>query len=201
MKLLIKGMVCDRCIYVLSEEFLKLGFEVTDIRLGEVTLKESIKTAIDEKYIKNMLHNYGFELLYNKDQKMVEQIKGIVEKSIQLKIEKGETVKFSNFLSKELNKDYDSLSSLFSTLEGQTLEQYIISRKIEKVKEFLVYTELSLSDIAFTLGYSSAAYLSYQLKKQTGFTSSHFQKIKKNKRKVVSASAFKNNEVKAVPTT
>lgn len=187
MKLLIKGMVCDRCIYVLKDEFLKLGLEVETIVLGEVVLKQSIDRS-QEKYIKNMLHTNGFELLYNKDQKVIEQIKCIVEQSIQNRIDTAQAVKFSTLLTKELKRDYDALSSLFSSSKGYTLEKFIISRKIEKVKEFLVYTDLTLSEIAYTLGYSSSAYLSYQLKKYTGFTPSYYKQIKRDKNTVISES-------------
>ncbi|WP_413511705.1 helix-turn-helix domain-containing protein [Myroides odoratus] len=181
MKLLIKGMVCDRCIYVLSEEFSKLNLEVADIRLGEVTLHMNKKVVFDEKAVKAMLDKNGFELLYNKEQKTILAIKSIVLRSIQKRIDTGEPAKFSTLLSKELHKDYDSLSSLFSSLEGYTLEQFIIAKKIEKVQEFLVYTDLSVSDIAFAIGYSSSAYLSSQLKKHTGFTPTHYQKIRRDK--------------------
>ena len=187
MKLLIKGMVCDRCVYVLKAELLKLELEVQAIGLGEVTLKHNLN-AHQERSIKSMLQRNGFELLYNKDQKLVEQIKCVVERGIQQRIDTGENSKFSVLLSKELNKDYDSLSSLFSLLEGYTLEKFIIAKKIEKVKEFLVYTDMSLSEIAYALGYSSTAYLSYQLKKQTGFTSSHYKKIKQAKRSMMTES-------------
>lgn len=184
MKLLIKGMVCDRCIHVLSEELPKLGLEVTDIRLGEVILKEMDK-IIEEHVIRAMLQTNGFDLLYHKNQKIIEQIKSAVEKGINQQLNTGEPVKFSTLISNELHKDYDSLSSLFSSLEGYTLEKFIISKKIEKVKEFLVYTDQSLSDIAYALGYSSPAYLSNQLKKYTGFTSSYYKQVRRDKISVI----------------
>lgn len=185
MKLRIKGMVCDRCIYVLSEEFSKLNLEVTDICLGEVTLNLTKKVVFDEKAINAMLDKNGFELLYNKDQKTILEIKSIVIQSIQNRIDTGEPTKFSTLISKALQKDYDALSSLFSSLEGYTLEQFIIAKRIEKVQEFLVYTDLSVSDIAYALGYSSSAYLSTQLKKHTGFTPTHYQKIRRNKMELI----------------
>lgn len=177
MKLLIKGMVCNRCIYVLSEELIKLGLEISDIRLGEVTLKE-MKITIEEEVIRAMLQKNGFDILYYKNQKILDQIKSAVEKGINEQLNTGEPVKFSTLISNELHKDYDSLSSLFSSLEGYTLEKFIISKKIEKVKEFLVHTDQSLSDIAYALSYSSPAYLSNQLKKYTGLTSSYYKRIR-----------------------
>ena len=181
MKLLIKGMVCNRCIHVLSEEFPKLGLEISEIRLGEVILKETNKITIEEQIIRAMLQKSGFDLLYSKDQKIIELIKTAVEKGIGEQLETGKTVKFSSFISNELYKEYDSLSALFSSLEGLTLEKFIISKKIEKVIELLVYTDQSLSDIAYSLGYGSPSYLSNQLKKYTGFTSSHYKKIRRDK--------------------
>jgi len=184
MKLLIKGMVCDRCIYILSEELPKLGLEISDIRLGEVILKVRDK-ILEEQVIKTMLQKYGFDLLYNKDQRLISQIKSAVEKGIQKQLDTGERIKFSTLIRDELRKDYDSLSALFSSSEGWTLEKFIISRKIEKVKELLFYTQLSLSEIAYSLGYSSPAHLSNQLKKYTGFTSSHYKRMKRNKLAII----------------
>ncbi|SHF82845.1 helix-turn-helix domain-containing protein [Chryseobacterium sp. OV279] len=185
MKLLIKGMVCNRCIFVLAQEFPKLGLELSEIRLGEVILKETDQTAIDEKVIKAMLKKNGFDLFYSKNQKTIDQIKDTVEKGIQQQLYTGNPVKFSALLSNELHKDYDSLSSLFSSSEGCTLERFIISRKIEKVKELLVYTNQSMSEIAYALGYSSPAHLSNQLKKYTGFTSSYYKQIRLDKMTII----------------
>lgn len=178
MKILIKGMVCDRCIYVLSEELPKLGLEISDIRLGEVTLKETNEIIIEEKVIRVMLQKNGFDLLYCKNQKIIDQIKSAVEKGIHEQLDTGEPVKFSTLISNELNKDYSSLSSLFSSLEGYTLEKFIISKKIEKLKELLVYSDQSLSDITYALGYGSPSYMSNQLKKYTGFSSSYYKRIR-----------------------
>lgn len=185
MKLLIKGMVCNRCIFVLTQEFPKLGLELSEIRLGEVILKETDKTAIDEKVIRDMLKKNGFDLFYSRNQKTIDQIKETVEKGIQQQLFTGNPVKFSTLLSDELHKDYDSLSSLFSSSEGSTLEKFIISRKIEKVKELLVYTNQSMSEIAYALGYSSPAHLSNQLKKYTGFTSSYYKQIRLDKMAII----------------
>jgi len=179
MKLLIKGMVCDRCIYVLSEELPKLSLEISDIRLGVVILKESNKITIEEHVIRAMLQKNGFDLVYYKNQKIIDQIKSIVAKGIHEQLDTGEPVKFSTLISNELHKDYDTLSSVFSSLEGSTLEKYIISQKIEKVKELLVHTNQSLTDISYALGYSSSAYLSNQLKKYTGFSSSYYKLLRR----------------------
>ncbi|MDN3708519.1 AraC family transcriptional regulator [Myroides ceti] len=177
-KLLIKGMVCNRCIYVLTDELSKLGLLISEIRLGEVVLKE--KAAIDEQMIRNVLQEIGFDILYNKKQQLVEKIKIIVARAISEQMSTGENIKFSLLISRELHKDYDSLSALFSLVHGSTLEKYIISEKLDKVKELLMHTDQSLSEIAYTLGYSSPAHLSNQLKKYTGFTSSYYKQLKQN---------------------
>ncbi len=180
-KLLIKGMVCNRCITVLTDEFSKLGLEISSINLGEVTLKAFNKIPFDEQTIKGVLQKNGFDLLYDKNQMIINQIKAIVERGIREQFETGTPVKFSKLIADKLHKDYDSLSALFSHIQGATLEKFIISRKIGKVMEFLVYTEKSLTDIAYTSGYNSVAHLSRQLKEHTGFGSSYYKKIRQDK--------------------
>lgn len=193
LKLLIKGMVCNRCIYVLSEEFPKLDLEILEIRLGEVILKVTDKTIFKEEVVRTMLEKNGFDLLYNKNQKIIDQIKNAVEKGIQEQLDTGEPVKFSLLISNKLNKDYDSVSSLFSSSEGYTLEKFIISRKVEKIKELLVYTDQSMSEIAYSLGYSSPAHLSNQLKKHTGFTSSYYKRVRLDKIVIAQEQPHVNN--------
>lgn len=180
-KLLIKGMVCNRCITVLTDEFAKLGLQISSIKLGEVTLKDFDKATIDEQTIKGVLQKNGFDLLQNKNQITINQIKAIVDGGIREQFENGIQVKFSKLITDKLHKDYDSLSALFSHTQGTTLEKFIILRKIGKVKEFLVYTDKSLTDIAYTSGYNSVAHLSRQLKEHTGFGSSYYKKIRQDK--------------------
>lgn len=192
LKLLIKGMVCDRCIYVLSDEFAKLGLEVSEINLGKVILKET-DAEIEEQVIRAMLKRNGFDLLYNKNQKIINQIKKVVEDGIQEQLNTGEPIKFSALISNKLHKDYDSLSFLFSSSEGYTLEKFIISKKIEKVKELLVYTDQSMTEITSSLGYNNPAHLSNQLKKYTGFTSSYYKQIRHDKMNIVQNQLRKNN--------
>ncbi|HLT86133.1 MAG TPA: AraC family transcriptional regulator [Sphingobacterium sp.] len=174
-------MVCNRCIMVVRQEIEKLGFHIQAIKLGEVVLKEtSEQTQLDE--IANVLEPLGFELIDDKKSQLIAQIKAIVIQWVRE--QDGErTVNLSDILADELHHDYNYLSSLFSEVEGITIEKYHIAQKIERVKELLVYDELSLSEIAFQLGYSSVAYLSNQFKKVTGLSPSHFKKIKEDKRK------------------
>ena len=178
MTLLIKGMVCNRCTYVLEQELTALGYEVLDIKLGQVIIKDTADFSHKLGAIKTMLKSIGLELMYDKNQKMINKIKELVEKGITLQLQSGTPTKFTTLISGKLHKNYDTLSALFSSVEGITLEKYIIHRKIEKVKQLLVDTEMSLTEIAHVLGYSSQAYLSNQLKKHTGFTSSHYRNIK-----------------------
>lgn len=183
-KIHIKGMVCSRCIYVLSDALSQLGLEIAEVRLGEVILKKN-NPDFDEQTIRSVLQALGFDLLYNRHQKIIEDIKTAVQKGIQQQLDTGKPVRFSVLISNELNKDYGSLSSLFSLFHEYTLEKFIIYSKIEKVKELLVYTDQTLSDIAYNLGYSSPAHLSNQLKKHTGFTSAYFKKIRADKNAVI----------------
>ena len=174
-------MVCNRCILVVREEVEKLGFHVQAIKLGEVTLFGKPDSEQLAK-IAGVLEPLGFELIDDKKSQLIEQIKTIV--IAWVREQDGErTVNLSEILADELHHDYNYLSNLFSEVEGITIEKYHIAQKIERVKELLVYDELSLSEIAYQLGYSSVAYLSNQFKKVTGLSPSHFKKIKEDKRK------------------
>lgn len=183
MKLYIKNMVCDRCKWVVKTEIEKLGFEANVIVLGEVELKESIDNK-EEKQIKEALENFGFELIDDKKSKVIEKIKTLIIDLVHHKNNQLAT-NLSEYLSNQLSQDYSTLSNLFSEVEDITIEKYFISQKIEKVKELLVYDELTLSEIAFQLNYSSVAYLSNQFKKVTGFSPSHYKQLKDKKRKQI----------------
>jgi len=174
----IKNMVCNRCIKVVREEFEKLGLLVKNIKLGEVEVVNDEK-KMDLKKINDVLLANGFELLDNKNSKVIEKIKILVINLIQ-SVDSGNdiNVNFSEYLSDQSGLNYNYLSTLFSSLEGITIEKYIIYQKIEKVKELLVYGELTLSEISFRLGYSSVQHLSTQFKKITGLTPSYFKSLK-----------------------
>ena len=176
----IKNMVCDRCIRVVKEELEKNGLQIIKITLGEAEIKSD--SPINMNSVSATLAANGFELLENKNIRLVEQIKATIinlihHKDLPLK------ENYSDFLSKSIGKDYHALSHLFSETENLTIEKYIIHQKIEKAKEMLVYNEHTLSEIAFKLGYSSVAYLSAQFKQVTGFTPSAFKKLKHHNRK------------------
>ncbi|MGE5848069.1 MAG: AraC family transcriptional regulator [Ignavibacteria bacterium] len=176
--LYIKNMVCPRCIKVVKEELEKLNLNVKHVQLGEAFI-ETRDSEIDISKIKEVLENNGFELLDDKQAKIIENIKlRIIELIHQNSNDKFLNVNFSAYLSEKLNMSYQHLSSLFSSKEGITIEKYFINQKIEKVKELLVYDELTLSEISYKLGYSSVQHLSNQFKKVTGFTPSEFKKLK-----------------------
>ncbi|MEN8191765.1 MAG: AraC family transcriptional regulator [Bacteroidota bacterium] len=174
--LTIKNMVCPRCIKVVREELEKLGLTVESIMLGSVTVKEEIGHELKSRISKIMLAS-GFELLEDKKARLIDQIKIEIIKLVQNfeKVEL-ESLNVSDYLSQKLQIEYSSISTLFSKTEGITIEHFFILQKVEKVKELLRYDELTLSEIAYKLGYSSVQHLSNQFKKNTGMTASQFRK-------------------------
>ncbi|MBS1558949.1 MAG: helix-turn-helix transcriptional regulator [Bacteroidetes bacterium] len=179
--LFIKNMVCSRCILVVQNELAKLKIPVKRIALGEVSLEKKLSEE-QKKKIETALVPLGFELIDNRKGRIIEKIKTLIIDLIHHQNGNRKT-NLSDVLSQELHHDYNYLSNLFSEIEGTTIEKYFIAQKIERVKEWLVYDELSLSEIAHRLNYSSVAYLSNQFKKITGLTPSHFKQIKEEKRK------------------
>ncbi len=174
-------MVCNRCIMVVKNEMEKLGFQPLNISLGKVELGRELNENEKQRLGKH-LKTFGFEIIDSKKSQLIGQIKSYI---IELVHHQNSSLKInlSEYLSVNMQHDYTYLSNLFSEVEGTTIEKYFIAQKIEKVKELLVYDELTLSEIAYHLNYSSAAYLSSQFKKVTGLTPSHFKRIKEDKRK------------------
>jgi AraC family transcriptional regulator len=180
--LYIKNMVCNRCIRVVREELEKLELRVGRIELGEVDLVHA--KPVDLKRIKSALEENGFQLIEDKRVRIIERIKLAILKLVQHNYSESQLrLNYSEYISRELDLDYHSLSSLFSSIESVTIEQYIILQKIERVKELLKYGELTLSEIAFKMGYSSVQHLSNQFKRITGLTPSHFKYLKETLRK------------------
>lgn len=173
-------MVCGRCKMVVKTEFEKLGLQTVSVELGEVELQNTI-TENQKKELLNHLHTLGFDLIDDKKSKIIEKIKTLI---IDLVHHNNSELKtnLSDYLAENLNQDYNSLSNLFSEVENTTIEKYFISQKIEKVKELIIYNELSLSEIADILNYSNVAHLSNQFKKVTGFTPTYFKQLKDRKR-------------------
>jgi AraC family transcriptional regulator len=182
MKLHIKNMVCDRCKRVVREELEGMGIELTLVELGEVETVAEID-ASKLKEVKSVLEANGFELLDDRKLALVEHIKTLVIEEVQnLKGHKPAQMNFSDYLSEKIGYEYSYLSNLFSSETGQTIEQYIIAQKVEKVKEWLSYNELTLSEIAWRLSYSSTAHLSNQFKKVMGMTPGEFKKTSLNRK-------------------
>jgi len=181
MHLFIKNMVCSRCKMVIKSELEKLGLHPITIELGEVELSNDL-TETEKMNLHNHLKTFGFELIDDKKSRLIEQIKSFI---IEIIHQNNSELKsnLSDYLSSKIHHDYTYLSNLFSEVEGMTIEKYFIAQKIEKVKELLVYDELSLSEIAYQMNYSSVGYLSNQFKKVTGLTPTHFKNIKEIKRK------------------
>lgn len=182
-KLIIKNMVCNRCIKVVKEELENLGFSVLNISLGEAEINRE-PDENDRKDIKEVLEENGFELIEDKRAKTIEDIKRTVLELVRNDEERNPiNLNYSEILVKSLGMEYHYISNLFSSVENITIEQYIILQKIERAKEFLKYGELTLSEIAYKLGYSSVQHLSNQFKKITGMTASQFKSMTENLRK------------------
>jgi len=175
MHIYIKNMVCNRCITAVKSLLNELQLPCNSVQLGEVILEKEL-TAKQTVMLKDRLAQLGFELLDDNKKKIIEQIKKFIIEQVHYEKTDGR-YNLSDRLSYSLHKDYSYLSKLFSEVEGTTIEKYLINQKIEKVKELLVYDELSLSEISFQLGYSSVAHLSAQFKKLTGLTPSHFKNL------------------------
>lgn len=173
----IKNMVCPRCIDTVAEILYELKIEINSIRLGEVVVSSEINKN-QKQTLKSRLSERGFELLEDSKSKLIGKIKSIIVDTVHYS-NKPINSNFSNLLSDQLYHDYSYLSRLFSSVEGITIEKFILSQKIEKVKELLFYDELTLSEIAFQMNYSSTAHLSSQFKKETGMTPTGFKKQRK----------------------
>lgn len=169
-------MVCPRCIDVVTDIYEKLNIPIKHIQLGKVESNIEISVSIKSK-LSEKLTERGFELLQSKNQKTIEQIKTIIVAQIHHSKEQL-TTNFSVYLSEKLHQEYSSLSRLFSSVEGITIERFVLKQKIERVKELLFYKEYTLSEIAYQMNYSSVAHLSAQFKKETGMPPSEFKKLK-----------------------
>jgi AraC-like DNA-binding protein len=180
MTLYIKNMVCPRCIMVVQSELEKIGFKPISIALGEVVFEKELAVS-DQEIIAKILQNVGFEIIEDQKKQGVEKVKTLI---IDLVQNQNSALKntLSDYLSTQLDCDYKSITTLFTELEGTTIEKYFIAQKIEKVKELLVYNELTLSEIAFQLQYSSVAHLSNQFKSVTGLTPSYFKNLRSERR-------------------
>jgi AraC-like DNA-binding protein len=174
-------MVSNRCKLTVKEELKKLGLHFIVIDLGEVEIMEDISESQREE-VKIALLKSGLELMDDKKSVLIEKIKNTV---IEMVHHSDELIKinFSDYLSEKLNYDYTYLANLFSEVQGTTIAQFVISHKIEHIKELIIYDELNISEIAWKMNYSSVSPLSPQFQRITGLSPSHF-KLLKDKRRI-----------------
>lgn len=176
-------MVCHRCKIMVQSTLEDLKVPYSSVELGEITLKESLDSEQEQGLIERF-RALGFEWINDKKSQSIERIKTLI---IDLVHHQNNALKnnLSTYLAEDLLQSYAALSTLFSEVENQTIEHFYIAQKIEKVKELLIYDELTLSEIALKLNYSSVAHLSRQFKKVTGFTPTYFKQLKDKKRQQI----------------
>lgn len=173
-------MVSNRCKMVVKSELKKMGLHFIVVDLGEVEIMENI-SDVKLQQLKIMLAESGLELMDDKRAVLIEKIKNIIIEMVHYS-EEIIKVNFSDFLSEKLHHNYTYLANLFSEVQGTTIEQFIISHKIERIKELIIYGELNITEIAWKMNYSSVAHLSSQFKKVTGLSPSHFKQLKDKRR-------------------
>lgn len=182
MHLHIKNMVCDRCIMVVRQELDKQRLDYKNVQLGEVELAGEA-SAEQLEQLRERLSTLGFELLDDRKSTLINQIKSTIIRLIHNSGGEELNKKISVILSEKLGKEYHYLSGLFSSIEGVTIEKYIILQRIERAKELLIYDEMTLNEISYALGYSSVQHLSLQFKKVTGMTPTQFKNLSDRNRK------------------
>jgi len=183
LKIYIKYMFSNRCKIVVKEVLKEFGLHFVVVELGEVEIIENLTDDVREQ-LKVSLLDSGLELMDDRKAVLIEKIKSVILEMVHHTEEAGKT-NFSDFLSSKLNYDYTYLANLFSEVQGTTIEQFIISLKVERIKELIIYDELSITEIAWKLNYSSVAHLSNQFKKVTGLSPSHFKQLKDKRRSPV----------------
>jgi AraC family transcriptional regulator len=182
---LVKNMVCQRCVMAV-EAILQTGaIPFQKVTFGEIHLSAELNEE-QKDYLKTSLDRIGFEMIDNQTSSIVEKIKQLVIKRARNEVgEEERKIKLSQYIVDRIYHEYTYLSSLFSAVEGRTIENYFIEQRIEKAKELLIYDQLTLSQIAYELEYSSTAHLSSQFKKVTGLTPTYFKEIGSLKRKAL----------------
>ncbi len=181
-RLHIKNMVCPRCIRAVEQTLTEMQIPYRSVSLGTAIVEVS-KTELNWKLLSNKLYQSGFELLIDKNDRLVEQIKTVIIDFIHHQNIPRQNI--SKYIGRQMGKDYSALSKIFSEKEGIGIEKYVILQKVEKIKELLTYDELTVSEIAYRLGYSSVPHLSAQFKKITGISPSQFKKNKNLRRRFI----------------
>lgn len=173
-------MVSNRCKMAVKEELRKMDLHFVIVDLGEVEIMEELNEA-QRQTLQEGLNTSGLILMDNKRAVLIEKIKNVIIEMIHYSDEMIK-VNFSDYLSEKLNHDYTYLANLFSEVQGTTIAQFIISHKVERIKELIIYDELNITEIAWKMNYSSVAHLSNQFKKVTGLSPSHFKSLKEKRR-------------------
>ena len=178
-------MVCHRCVLAVEDILNKAGIPFQKVVFGEIYLADKLNEKQKETLSTELKH-IGFELIDNHMSGLIEKIKQHTIRKARYEVNNEEKKQnLSQYLSEKLHYEYTHLSSLFSSVEGRTIENFYIEQRIEKAKELLIYGAMTLSEIAFELDYSSTAHLSSQFKKITGLTPSYFKKVGTVKRKAL----------------
>ncbi|CAM4125648.1 helix-turn-helix domain-containing protein [Flavobacterium sinopsychrotolerans] len=180
MKIYVKNMACESCKIFVKEALEELDIAAIKIDLGEIEVKEELTTT-EKKKLNSKIKKAGLELLEKKEGILIEKIRSVIIDYVYNSDEKP-VIKFSVLLSEKLNHSYTYLANFFSEIEASTIEQYVISLKVERIKELIILEEHTLSAIAFKLHYSSVSHLSNQFKKATGLTPTHFKNLKEKRR-------------------
>lgn len=190
-------MVSNRCKIVVKEILKEMNLHFLFIDLGEVEILENI-TPEQREILRKEISKTGLELIDDKKSILVEKIKILIIQLVH-HTEEGMKVNFSDYLSDKLNHNYNYLANLFTEIQGTTIEHFIILQKIEKVKELMIYDELSITEIAYKMNYSSSAHLSTQFKNITGLSPSHFKQLKTKRRNPIDAIGIPRNSDSIMP--
>lgn len=181
----IKNMVCNRCIMAVEHVLTRLRLTPLHVELGKAVVQEEPSPEVRAR-LREELEALGFELIDDRRMQLIEQVRTAIVELVHYR-DNDLRMNLSDYLTERLHHDYSALSKLFSEVTGTTIEKYFIAQKIERVKELLVYDELSLGEIADKLNYSSTAHLSAQFKSVTGMTPSRFKQEKRNLRRPLDA--------------
>lgn len=176
----IKGMVCSRCVAVLKADLIKIGVTAKEVSMGRVVIDSEVNDQ-QLQQIQALLLDLGFDLLIDKQARLVHQIKEVIHNSLAVNVVHGSEgkMKLSSVLADTLNLSYSTLSEIFTRSEGITIEQYIIQRRLNKVKELLEHTPNTFTEIAYLTGFSSVHHFSKHFKDMTGFSPSQYRSLVK----------------------
>jgi len=169
-------MVCNRCKTIIKTELDKLGIQYVKVELGAVTIEKKM-SSVQHSKLTVAMKRLGFELIESRKNTLIEKLKRAID-NLELNTDEELKTTYSDFISLSVNHSFISLNTLFSEIEGITIEKYIVKQKIEHIKELLGHNEFNITEIAVKMHYSNAAQLSYQFKNMTGLTPLHFRQLR-----------------------